>query len=396
MSTKKILLLALTLLTIPIILILKPLTNEVNNTDKINKIVANLYQCHDLPLGKRESCSLLNLNTNLSLLDNLSIIKKIDKDIIADKKIKNLCHDITHIIGTAAYNNHKNNSLISGYDSCGQGYYHGIMSEILIKNENGKEILTKFCTDTSNDLRDIGLCYHGIGHTLINQITTLNDKEFINTLTNSCSTLNNPLNIKDTSLSLERKNNYASDIEIKELILKSCFMGGLDDYLQKKLTSTKYTPGQIDTKDCLNIDIIIVKECNALIYHGIISEQILDTNLTIDEIYPTFAQKCLDLNSVTEIEIKIKEACFKAIPRSYVNTTLMGNIKYKDRNTPNLLDLNMSELYNLMRDICTLDYNNSCSIWFLIEIREKLIPSDYTLLVSKFDDLTLEDINNTK
>ena len=85
MSTKKILLLSLTILTLPLILILQPLTNEVNNTDKINKIVTNLYQCYDLPVEKRESCSLLNLNTNLSLADNLMLIKKIDNDIIKIK-----------------------------------------------------------------------------------------------------------------------------------------------------------------------------------------------------------------------------------------------------------------------------------------------------------------------
>ena len=396
MSTNKILLLALTLLTVPIILILQPLTNQVNNTDKINKIVSNLYQCYDLPFEKRERCSLLNLNTNLTLVDNLSIIKKIDKDIVANKKIKKLCHGITHALGTAAYNNHKDNSLIAGFDSCGQGYYHGIMSEILVKNKNGKEILTKFCTATSNDLRDIGLCYHGIGHTLVNQITTLNDKEFINTLINSCSTLNNTINIKDTSLSLESKNNYASDLEIRELFLESCFLGGFDDYMYKKITSTKYTPGQLDIKDCVNIDIILVKGCSTVIYRSIISEQTLDTNLTIDTIYPTFAQKCHQLNSENKIEIKIKEGCFKAISLSYVDTILMENVKYNDRNDPNLLDLTMSELYNLIREVCSVDYNNNCSIWFLIELRENLISLDYNLLISKFDDITLGDINNTK
>jgi hypothetical protein len=395
MSTKKILLLSLTILTLPLILILQPLTNEVNNTDKINKIVTNLYQCYDLPVAERERCSLLNLNTNLSLADNLMLIKKIDNDIIDNKKIKNLCHDITHIIGTAAYNNHEDNSLISGYESCGQGYYHGIMSELLVKKDNGEKLLTKFCASTSNNLGDIGLCYHGIGHTLINQITTLNDKEFISTLTASCSNLKNPLNIKETSASLQSKNSYASDPEIKELVVKSCFLGGFDEYLHKKLTSTKYTPGQIDTIDCANIDIILVKDCHALIYQYIISEQILDTTLTIDTIYPTFAQKCLQLTSKNEIEIKVKEGCFKAIPKSYINTTLMGNLKYKDRNAPNLLDLNVNELYSLINKLCTLDYNNSCSVWFLIDIKEKLIPSDYTLLLSKFEDVTLEALKNT-
>ena len=111
-------------------------------------------------------------------------------------------------------------------------------------------------------------------------------------------------------------------------------------------------------------------------------------------IYPAFAKKCLKLTSENEIEIKIKEGCFKAIPRSYINTTLMGNIKYKDRNLPNLLDLNMTELYTLISSLCSLDYNNNCSIWFIIDIKEKLIPSDYALLLSKFEDITLKDINN--
>jgi hypothetical protein len=396
MALKKILILSLTLLSLPLFILINQVDNNDNNPEKINKIVKNLYLCYDLPREQREKCSLLSLNTNLSLAENLSIIKKIDKDIELDKKIKNLCHDITHIIGTNAYNNHKDNSLIPGYESCGQGYYHGIMSEILLKKANGTKLLTQFCADTSNNLIDIGLCYHGIGHTLINQISSTSDKDYINKLTTACSKLNNLQNINETKNSLHSKKSYASENEIIELLVKSCFLGGFDEYMNIKITSLKYNNNQIDIKNCENIDIIFIKDCHAILYQYILSEQILDTNLTLDEIYIPFAEKCNLLTTANQVAIKIKEGCFKAIPRSYINTTLMRNIKYKDREAPNLLDLNIDELYNLISKICLLDYNNSCKLWFLTDIEVKLIPNDYSSLLSRFEKITSEDLRNLK
>lgn len=394
MSTKKILLLTITIITTPLILIIQSSLTGVDNTDKLNKIVTNLYQCYDLPPAERDNCYLLNLKTKLSLVDNLSLLKKIDNDINDNRKIKNLCHDITHIIGTSAYKNHEEKSLIAGYDSCGQGYYHGIMSEILLKKDNGVERLTKFCASTSNTLKEIGVCYHGIGHSIVNLITTKNDKEFIATLSASCLTLKANKNIKETSTYLYNKKSYASDAQIKELVVNSCFNGGFGEYMDKKIKSS-YIPGQLNNNDCENIDIILLKECHFIIFQYIILEQIVDTSLTIDQIYQPFAQKCTLLNTDNKIEIKIKEGCFKAIPRSYINATLMGNLKYKDRDLPNLLELNINELYTLIKKICAVDYNNSCSIWFLNDIQEKLIPSDHILLLSKFDNITPETLRNT-
>ena len=396
MGIKKILILSLTLLSLPLFILINQADDNDNNPEKINKIVKNLYLCYDLPREQREKCSIQSLNVNLSLLENLSIIKKIDLDIVLDKNIKNLCHDITHIIGTTAYNNHKDNSLIPGYESCGQGYYHGIMSEILLKKANGTQLLTKFCADTSSNLSDIGLCYHGIGHTLINQISSQSDKDYINKLTAACSKLNNLQNIKETKNSLHSKRSYASDNEIIELLVKSCFVGGFDEYMNIKITSLKYTNNQIDIKNCEDIDIIFIKDCHAILYQYMLLEQILDTKLTIDEIYIPFSQKCNLLTTRNQIDINIKEGCFKAIQRSYINTTLMRDIKYKDRKVPNLLDLNMVELYNLISKICLLDYNNSCKLWFLTDIEVKLTPSDYSSLLSKFENITSEDLRNLK
>ena len=376
MSTKKILLLLLTLVTIPLIVIVNPLGNKVDNTQRLNKIVNNLYQCYDLPRAQREDCFLLNLNTKLSLTDNLSLIKKIDNDTKTNGKIKNLCHELTHLIGSNAYTNHEDNSLISGYESCGQGYYHGIMNEILIKKANGEKELTDFCAKTSLDSNALGLCYHGIGHTLLNIIPTKNDKEFVQTLINSCLALT----------SFDKLNLATANLPML------CFTGGFEEYLRIKYLQNQNQIEKPNSESCQTINLKFIKYCYSIVTVYEIIEQLKNSSQSLDMIYENFGEKCKLLPSQKEIEIKIKEGCFVALAKSYANVVLTGDANNETINSPKLADLKTEDLYALITKTCKEDFNNNCTFWFLLELNEKLLPSDLDAVVAKFEIISLKDL----
>lgn len=395
MVRKKLLLVFLSLIIIPLLLI-TTLENKPTTPEQINMIVKNIYQCYDLPKEKRQKCYFLNLNTKLSIDDNFAIIKKIEKDMQTNKKIKSACHEITHTIGSAAYTNYGVRALESGFESCGEGYYHGIMSDVLINNTNGADILAKFCLESSNNMRDLGLCYHGIGHSIYNNINTNSDKEFLGKILKECATLKEEKNLKIVSAALVEKNLPTQDNEISEIIHTSCFLGGFDEYLHEKINKENYTPGQINTNICDNIDIYLIKDCNTLVYYTLIAEQVLDPTLSIDDIFLNFSRKCDSLPSLKDVEIRAKEGCFKAISRNYINSTLMGNSKFKSRNISNIFELTPKDIYSKIRKVCNIDYNMNCTLWFLLEVNEKLIPSEFDKLLSNFEKITLEDIKQLK
>ena len=375
MRTKKILL-ALTLVTLPLILIVNPLGTEVNNTQKLNKIVKNLYLCYDLQREQREDCFLLNLKTKLSLTDNLFIIKKINTDTQTNGKIKNLCHELTHLIGSNAYTTHEDNSLISGYESCGQGYYHGIMNEILIKKDKGEKGLTNFCAKTSPDSNALGLCYHGIGHTLLNIIPTKNDKEFVKTLINSCLDITSSDKINKVTRNLSML----------------CFTGGFEEYLRIKYLQDLNQTEKPSSTICQSIDLKFIKYCYSIVTVYELIEQMKNSSQPLDTIYQTFGEKCKLLPSKTENDIKIKEGCYVALAKSYANVVLTGDANNENITSPKLADLKTEELYALITKICTPDFNNNCTFWFLLELNEKLLPSDLDALVAKFENFSLKDL----
>ena len=395
MVRKKLLLASLSLIIIPLLLI-TTLENTPTTPEKINMIVKNIYQCYDLPKEKRQKCYLLNLNTKLSIDDNFAIIKKIEKDMETNKKIKSACHELTHNIGSAAYTNYGVRALESGFASCGEGYYHGIMSDVLINKTNGADILAKFCLDSSNNIRALGLCYHGIGHSIINNINTNNDKEFLGKILKECATLKEEKNLKIVSAALVEKKLPTQDNEISELIHQSCFIGGFDEYLHEKINKENYTPGQININICDNIDIYLIKDCSTSVYYTLIAEQVLDPTLSIDDIFHNFSRKCDSLPSLKDVEIRAKEGCFKAISRNYINSTLMGDSKFESRNISNIFELPPKDIYSKIRKVCNLDYNMNCTLWFLLEVNEKLIPSEFDKLLSNFEKITLEDIKQIK
>lgn len=376
MSIKKILLITITLITIPLILIIKPNLNEADNTQKINKIVKNLYKCYDLPREKRENCFLINLNTRLTLNDNLSLIKKINLDTQKNIKVKNLCHELTHLIGSNAYNNHKDKTLISGYDSCGQGYYHGIMNEILIKKNNSMQELTKFCAKIALDSNALGLCYHGIGHTLLNTIATKNDIEFVQLLIKSCLEITSSININVATTNLSML----------------CFTGGFEEYLRVKYLQNPKQMENPTSSSCQTAGLKFIKYCYSIVTVYEIIEEMKNSSLSLESIYKNFGAKCHQLISSTEIEIKIKEGCFAALAKSYVNIVLTGDADNALISSPKLADLKTDELYQLITEICNQDFKNNCTYWFLLELNEKLPNTDLDALVAKFEKISLKDL----
>jgi hypothetical protein len=375
MGMKKLLILAPFLITIPLLLFINTLDNKVETPEKLNKLISNLYKCSDLPKEKRDDCYLINLNTKLSLIDNLSLIKQINKDSLSNEKIKNLCHEITHHVGSLAYLNHKDKSLISGYESCGQGYYHGIMSEIIIKKDNQKEEITNFCAQTSQNSTALGLCYHGIGHTLLNIIPTKIDKEFIDTLIKSC-----------LDISISDKVN-----KITDNLATLCFTGGFEEYLKIKYIQNQNQNEIPSITNCQQVGIKFIKYCYSILFSYELVDELKNPSTEVDAIFLNFEGGCYLLPSANELDIKIKEACYTSLAKSYVNRVLTGD---QDINTssPKLLELKTEDLYKIITKICNKDFNKNCTIWFLLELNEKLIPTELDALVAKFENLSLKEV----
>ena len=375
MGMKKLLILAPFLISIPLLLFINTLDNKIETPEKLNKIISNLYKCSDLPKEKRDDCYLINLNTNLTLIDNLSLIKQINKDSLSKEKIKNLCHEITHLVGSLAYLNHQDKSLISGYESCGQGYYHGIMSEILIKKDNQKEEITNFCAQTSPDSTALGLCYHGIGHTLINIIPTKIDKEFIDTLIKSC-----------LDISISDKVN-----KITDNLATFCFTGGFEEYLKIKYVENQNQNESPTNTSCQGVGIKFIKYCYSILFSYEFVDALKNPSTELDASFMNFEGRCYLLPSANELEIKIKEGCYTSLAKSYVNKVLIDD-QGINTSSPKLLELKTQDLYKIITKICNKDFNKNCTIWFLLELNEKLIPTELDALVAEFENLSLKEV----
>ena len=74
----------------------------------------------------------------------------------------------------------------------------------------------------------------------------------------------------------------------------------------------------------------------------------------------------------------------------------MGDSKFESRNISNIFELPPKDIYSKIRKVCNLDYNMNCTLWFLLEVNEKLIPSEFDKLLSNFEKITLEDIKQIK
>lgn len=81
---------------------------------------------------------------------------------------QSICHDLTHAIGSSAYQKFKEHGLYKlgpNASYCGYGFYHGL-AEKLLNSSKGTEEAEQLCRQLDqvdgSELR--GNCYHGIGH----------------------------------------------------------------------------------------------------------------------------------------------------------------------------------------------------------------------------------------
>ena len=374
MGVKKLLLLALPIIAIPLLYLTVNEGDKISPTAKTSKILKNLYKCNELSREKREKCYLLNLTTKLSLDDNLSLIEQINEDSKTKQKIKSICHELTHVIGSSAYSKHKESSLISGYSSCGEGYYHGIMSELLVKDTTGKT-LTDFCAKTTLDSKNLGLCYHGIGHTLLNNINTKKDKEFIEKIIKSCVEIS----------TVDKINKIADNLSTL------CFTGGFEEYMKIKYVIDQAQREKPSTSSCNNVSVKFTKHCYSILYSYEIISNLNSNTLDLNTIYQTFGEKCALLSSMDPTLTKIKEACFISMAKTYVNVVLTEDIE-NNNPTKKIADIETEQLYSIVTEICKKDFNDNCTIWFLLELNEKLPSDELDALVGKFEQLSLNDI----
>ena len=292
-----------------------------------------------------------------------------------NKKIKSACHELTHNIGSAAYTNYGVRALESGFASCGEGYYHGIMSDVLINKTNGADILAKFCLDSSNNIRALGLCYHGIGHTLLNNINTKKDKEFIEKIIKSCVEIS----------TVDKINKIADNLSTL------CFTGGFEEYMKIKYVIDQAQREKPSTSSCNNVSVKFTKHCYSILYSYEIISNLNSNTLDLNTIYQTFGEKCALLSSMDPTLTKIKEACFISMAKTYVNVVLTEDIE-NNNPTKKIADIETEQLYSIVTEICKKDFNDNCTIWFLLELNEKLPSDELDALVGKFEQLSLNDI----
>ena len=117
-----------------------------------------------------------------------------------------------------------------------------------------------------------------------------------------------------------------------------------------------------------------------------------NSSLPLDAIYQNFGEKCNLLPLKTKIEIKIKEGCYVALAKSYVNEILKGDTNDYNINSQKLADLKNDQIYLLITKICNQDYNNNCTFWFLLELNEEISPTDLYDLVYRFKQFSLKDL----
>jgi hypothetical protein len=112
-------------------------------------IVKNISNCSHQGTGQeKDTCYHANLNKNLSLKDIENVVISINNLRKTDQELNIACHQITHILGVQAYQKHQAASLITGYKTCQEGYYHGLMSEVINSTDNYLEKLNAFCSNS--------------------------------------------------------------------------------------------------------------------------------------------------------------------------------------------------------------------------------------------------------
>jgi len=125
--------------------------------------------------GGRALCAVDTFGNPRSIEEVDPMIDSVYAASVENEMVRSACHDILHQIGVSAWLVGGPESLIEGYDLCGMGYYHGLMSQALVgSDERERNIaqLVRFCStlsDEGNGRIDWGMnaqCSHGIGHAI--------------------------------------------------------------------------------------------------------------------------------------------------------------------------------------------------------------------------------------
>lgn len=106
--------------------------------------------------------------------ENQMILDTIVAAAKKNQRVRSACHDVLHEMGSDAWLSFKQEALVGTDVSCGMGYYHGAMREVLRTSGNQRadlDALRLFCERLSSSPENSGtdvrsLCYHGIGHAL--------------------------------------------------------------------------------------------------------------------------------------------------------------------------------------------------------------------------------------
>ncbi len=89
--------------------------------------------------------------------------------------VENICHELTHRIGQAAYENfaaNRNFDVTPKMAFCNFGFYHGFMERLLAESGDAAQARS-FCEYVDRALGALtqgasGQCFHGIGHGMVN------------------------------------------------------------------------------------------------------------------------------------------------------------------------------------------------------------------------------------
>lgn len=126
-----------------------------------------------LPVKTQEGCWIQEIESILATRSLDSAFERFGELYESKPAFSSDCHDVTHLLGEAAYRAYKRNgaivtSLKTSY--CGYGFYHGFIEALLFTTGNFNEAKS-YCRDVQKELAKtivapnaIYACYHGLGH----------------------------------------------------------------------------------------------------------------------------------------------------------------------------------------------------------------------------------------
>lgn len=100
----------------------------------------------------------------------------IDKLYKEDPRFQRSCHDVMHILGSAAYEKYAKDQAVTDHPEasyCGYGFYHGFIEKMLISEGPAHyDEVRKYCESlvTPSSGGGSGSCFHGIGHAIFDTL----------------------------------------------------------------------------------------------------------------------------------------------------------------------------------------------------------------------------------